>query len=169
MWFNKCSRNRWRVLAEDRRRLLDKSALPIRIHPSVWSMVFPAWMRIPVRSVLRGVEDKVLDFLQQLRQPFSTTCVPIVRLCRSFDRMGDKNSLGRSKDKSFSLAAAGSWLPRNVVDFMLLMLLFIVTLLLFIPVLVVDAYERAAEGEYLAKGDEDGVMNLAQWRANEAR
>ena len=52
---------------------------------------------------------------------------------------------------------------------MLLMLLFIVTLLLFIPVLVVDAYERAAEGEYLAKGDEDGVMNLAQWRANEAR
>ena len=35
------------------------------------------------------------DFLQQLRQLIPTTC----------DRI---NSLGRSKDKSFSLAAAGS-------------------------------------------------------------
>ena len=52
---------------------------------------------------------------------------------------------------------------------MLLMLLFIVTLLLFIPVLVVDADEGAAEGEDFAKGDEDGVMYLAQWWAEEAR
>ena len=52
---------------------------------------------------------------------------------------------------------------------MLLMLLFIVTLLLFIPVLVVDADEGAAEGEDFAKSDEDGVMDLCQWWADEAR
>ena len=33
------------------------------------------------------------DFIQ----PLPTTCARIVRLCRSFDRMGDKNSLERSK------------------------------------------------------------------------
>ena len=52
---------------------------------------------------------------------------------------------------------------------MLLMLLFIVTLLLFVPVFVVDTYQTPAESEYLAKGDEDGVMDLAQWWAEEAR
>ena len=41
--------------------------------------------------------------------------------------------------------------------------------LFFIAVLVVDADEGAAEGEYFAKGDEDGVMDLAQWWAAEAR
>ena len=39
----------------------------------------------------------------------------------------------------------------------------------FIPILVVDADEGAAEGEYFAEGDEDGVMDLSQWRAKEAR
>ena len=51
---------------------------------------------------------------------------------------------------------------------MLLMLLFIVTLLLFIPVFVVDSYQTPTEGEYLAKGDEDRVMDLCQWWAEEA-
>ena len=41
--------------------------------------------------------------------------------------------------------------------------------LLFIAVLVVDAYQTPAEGEYFAKGDEDGVMDLSQWWAAEAR
>ena len=41
--------------------------------------------------------------------------------------------------------------------------------LFFIAVLVVDADEGAAEGEYFAKSDEDGVMDLAQWWAEEAR
>ena len=40
---------------------------------------------------------------------------------------------------------------------------------LAIAVLVVDADEGAAEGEYFAKGDEDGVMDLCQWWAEEAR
>ena len=35
--------------------------------------------------------------------------------------------------------------------------------LLFVPVFVVDADEGAAEGEYFAKSDEDGVMYLSQW------
>ena len=42
-------------------------------------------------------------------------------------------------------------------------------MLLFIPVFVVDADEWAAEGEYFAKGDENRVMYLAQWWAEEAR
>ena len=41
--------------------------------------------------------------------------------------------------------------------------------LLFIPVLVVNADQTTGEGEYFAKGDENGVMNLAQWWAEEAR
>ena len=41
--------------------------------------------------------------------------------------------------------------------------------LLFIPVFIVNPYQTAAEGEDFAKGDEDGVMNLAQWWADEAR
>ena len=41
--------------------------------------------------------------------------------------------------------------------------------LFFVPVLVVDAYQTPAEGEYFAKGDEDGVMDLCQWWAAEAR
>ena len=41
--------------------------------------------------------------------------------------------------------------------------------LFFIPVLVVDADQWAAEGEYFAKGDENRVMDLAQWWAAKAR
>ena len=41
--------------------------------------------------------------------------------------------------------------------------------LLFVPVLVIYTDQRAAEGEYFAKSDEDGVMDLAQWWAEEAR
>ena len=41
--------------------------------------------------------------------------------------------------------------------------------LLFIAVFVIDPYQTAAEGKYFAKGDEDGVVNLAQWWADEAR
>ena len=41
--------------------------------------------------------------------------------------------------------------------------------LFFIAVLVVYPYQTPAEGEYFAKSDEDGVMNLAQWWAAEAR
>jgi len=35
--------------------------------------------------------------------------------------------------------------------------------------MVINANEGAAEGEYLAKGDENRVMYLAQWWAAEAR
>ena len=35
--------------------------------------------------------------------------------------------------------------------------------------MIVYADEGAAEGEYLAEGDEDGVVNLPQWRAAEPR
>ena len=45
----------------------------------------------------------------------------------------------------------------------------VVNILLFVPVLVVDPYQTAAEGEYFAKSDEDGVMYLSQWWAEEAR
>ena len=38
--------------------------------------------------------DNVDDFFLTTT---TTTCARIVRLCRSFDRMGDKNSLERSK------------------------------------------------------------------------
>ena len=41
--------------------------------------------------------------------------------------------------------------------------------LFFIAVLVIYPDQRAAKGEYFAKGDEDGVMYLAQWWADEAR
>ena len=41
--------------------------------------------------------------------------------------------------------------------------------LFFVAVVIVYADERAAEGEYLAKSDEDGVMYLPQWRAAESR
>ena len=40
---------------------------------------------------------------------------------------------------------------------------------LAIAVLVVYADQGAAEGEYFAKGDENRVMDLAQWWADEAR
>ena len=43
------------------------------------------------------------------------------------------------------------------------------TKLFIIPVFVVDAYQGTGEGEDLAKGDEDGVMYLSQWWAEEAR
>ena len=39
---------------------------------------------------------------------------------------------------------------------------------LFIPILIVNAYQTTAEGEYFAKGNEHGVVYLAQWRAAEA-
>ncbi|MBQ5625489.1 MAG: hypothetical protein IIU96_00440 [Paludibacteraceae bacterium] len=42
-------------------------------------------------------------------------------------------------------------------------------ILFFVAVVIVYADERAAEGEYLAKSDEDGVMYLPQWRAAESR
>ena len=41
--------------------------------------------------------------------------------------------------------------------------------LLFIPVFVVYPYQGTGEGEYFAKGDEDGVMDLCQRWADEAR
>ena len=41
--------------------------------------------------------------------------------------------------------------------------------LLFIAVLVIYTDQWAAEGEDFAEGDEDGVMDLAQWRAAETR
>ena len=41
--------------------------------------------------------------------------------------------------------------------------------LFFIAVLVVDPYQTPAEGEYFAKGDENRVVDLAQWWADEAR
>ena len=41
--------------------------------------------------------------------------------------------------------------------------------LLFVPVLVVYTNQWAAEGEYFAKSDENRVMDLAQWWAEEAR
>ena len=40
---------------------------------------------------------------------------------------------------------------------------------LLISIFVIDPYQTAAEGEYLAKSDEDGVMDFSQWWANEAR
>ena len=46
---------------------------------------------------------------------------------------------------------------------------FFVTLLLFVPVFIVNTYQGTGEGEDFAKGDEDGVMYLAQWWAEEAR
>ena len=41
--------------------------------------------------------------------------------------------------------------------------------LFFVAVLVIYPYQTAAEGEYFAKSDEDGVMYLCQWWADEAR
>ena len=45
----------------------------------------------------------------------------------------------------------------------------ILVVLFLISILIVDADEAAAEGQYFAKGDEDGVMYLCQWWADEAR
>ena len=42
-------------------------------------------------------------------------------------------------------------------------------LLFFIPILIVYPYQTPAEGKHLAKGDEDAMVNLAHWRAAEAR
>ena len=47
--------------------------------------------------------------------------------------------------------------------------IFFVTLLLFVPVFIVNTYQGTGEGEDFAKGDEDGVMYLSQWWAEEAR
>ena len=44
----------------------------------------------------------------------------------------------------------------------------LITKLLFVAVVVVNADERTAEGQYLAEGDEYGVVYLAQWWAEEA-
>lgn len=41
--------------------------------------------------------------------------------------------------------------------------------LFFIPVSIIDSYEGAGEGEYLAEGNEDTMMNLRQRRKDEAR
>ena len=41
--------------------------------------------------------------------------------------------------------------------------------LFFVSVVVVNAYKTAGEGEYLAEGDEDRVVDLGQRRATEAR
>ena len=35
--------------------------------------------------------------------------------------------------------------------------------LLFVPVFIVNTDQTTREGEYFAKGDEDGVMDLSQW------
>ena len=40
---------------------------------------------------------------------------------------------------------------------------------LLISIFVIDPYQTAAEGEYFAKGDENRVMDLCQWWADEAR
>ena len=40
---------------------------------------------------------------------------------------------------------------------------------LFIPILIVNAYQTTAEGKDFAKGNEHGVVYLAQWWAAEAR
>ncbi len=42
-------------------------------------------------------------------------------------------------------------------------------LLFFIPILIVYPYQTPAEGEYLAKGDEDAMVNLTHWRSNKSR
>ena len=41
--------------------------------------------------------------------------------------------------------------------------------LFFVPVFIVNTDQTTGEGEYFAKSDEDGVMDLAQWWADEAR
>ena len=41
--------------------------------------------------------------------------------------------------------------------------------LFFIPVFIVNTDQTTGEGEYFAKGDENRVMYLSQWWANEAR
>ena len=41
--------------------------------------------------------------------------------------------------------------------------------LFFIAVLVIYPYQTPAKGEYLTKRDENRVMDLAQWWADEAR
>ena len=49
------------------------------------------------------------------------------------------------------------------------MLFYEIVTLFFVAIVVVDAYQTPAEGEYFAEGDKDGVMDLSQWRAKEAR
>ena len=44
-----------------------------------------------------------------------------------------------------------------------------VSTLFFVPVFIVNNYQTPAEGEYLAKGDENRVVYLCQWWAEEAR
>ena len=51
---------------------------------------------------------------------------------------------------------------------MLSLLSFIITSL-FVPVLVVNPYQAAAESQYLAEGNEHAVVYLAQGWAEEAR
>ena len=41
--------------------------------------------------------------------------------------------------------------------------------LFFVAIMIVDANEGSAEGEYLAEGDEYRVVDLSQRRATEAR
>lgn len=43
------------------------------------------------------------------------------------------------------------------------------SVLFLVAIFVIYTYQTTAEGEYFAKGDEDGVMDLAQWWAEEAR
>ena len=40
---------------------------------------------------------------------------------------------------------------------------------LLISIFVIYPYQTATEGEYFAKSDENGVMDLCQWWADEAR
>ena len=40
---------------------------------------------------------------------------------------------------------------------------------LLISIFVIDPYQTTGEGEYFAKGDENRVMYLAQWWADETR
>ena len=41
--------------------------------------------------------------------------------------------------------------------------------LFFVPVFIVNTDQTTGEGEYFAKSNEDRVMDLAQWWAEEAR
>ena len=46
---------------------------------------------------------------------------------------------------------------------------FIITKLLFVAVVVVNAYQRATEGQYLAESDEERVVDFTHGRGNEPR
>ena len=57
----------------------------------------------------------------------------------------------------------------NILQFTIILVVKIISPLFFVAVLIIYSYQGTGEGEDFAEGDEDRVVDLCQWWAEEAR